>query len=90
MKINQRLGQKREEVLELAHQHGASRVRVFGSVAKGEDTEDSDLDPQVEIEELESIQAYDAAKASGDEAIPFEQGISEIEHSYRWDLQEHP
>jgi hypothetical protein len=25
-----------------------------------------------ELEELESIRAYDAAKASGDEAIPFE------------------
>ena len=33
-----------------------------------------------EIEELESIRAYDAAKASGDETIPFEQAISEIEH----------
>lgn len=33
-----------------------------------------------EIEELESIRAYDATKASGDEAIPFEQAISEIEH----------
>jgi len=32
-----------------------------------------------EIEELESIRSYDAAKASGDEAIPFEQAISEIE-----------
>ncbi len=31
-----------------------------------------------EIEELESIRAFDAAKASGDEAIPFEQAISEI------------
>ena len=32
-----------------------------------------------ELEELESIRAYDAAKASGDEAIPFEQAVSEIE-----------
>lgn len=39
-----------------------------------------------EIEELELIRAYDAAKASGDEAIPFEQAISEIEHSR--DLQD--
>lgn len=29
-----------------------------------------------ELEELESIRAYDAAKASGDEAIPFEQTIN--------------
>lgn len=32
-----------------------------------------------ELEELESIRAYDAAKASGDEAIPFEQAVTEIE-----------
>lgn len=30
-------------------------------------------------EELESLRAYDAAKATQDEAIPFEQAISEIE-----------
>lgn len=32
-----------------------------------------------ELEELESIRAYDAAKASGDEAIPFEKAVAEIE-----------
>jgi PHD/YefM family antitoxin component YafN of YafNO toxin-antitoxin module len=32
-----------------------------------------------EIEELESIRAYDAAKAARNEAIPFEEAISEIE-----------
>jgi hypothetical protein len=41
-----------------------------------------------EIEGLESVRAYDIAKASGDEAIPFEQAISEIEHPR--DLQENP
>ena len=30
------------------------------------------------LEELESIRAYDRAKASGDEAVPFEQAIQEI------------
>ncbi len=34
-----------------------------------------------ELEELESIRAYDAAKASCDEAIPFEQATQEIEKS---------
>jgi len=33
-----------------------------------------------ELEELDSIRAYDAAKTSGDEAIPFEQAVAEIEH----------
>ena len=32
-----------------------------------------------ELEELESIRAYDAAKASHDEAIPFDQAVREIE-----------
>ncbi|MGD9566505.1 MAG: hypothetical protein AB7V64_10200 [Methanothrix sp.] len=32
-----------------------------------------------ELEELESLRAYDAAKASGEEAIPFGETIAEIE-----------
>jgi hypothetical protein len=32
-----------------------------------------------ELEELESVRAYDAAKASGDEVVPFKQVITEIE-----------
>ena len=35
------------------------------------------------MEELESIRAYDAAKSSGDEAIPFEQAVREIERDRR-------
>jgi PHD/YefM family antitoxin component YafN of YafNO toxin-antitoxin module len=36
-----------------------------------------------ELEELESIRAYDAAKASGDKAVPFEQAVAEIERRRR-------
>ncbi len=36
-----------------------------------------------ELEELESIRAYDAAKNSGDEPIPFEQAVREIEQDRR-------
>ena len=32
-----------------------------------------------ELEELASIRAHDAAKASGDKAIPFEQAVAELE-----------
>ena len=31
------------------------------------------------LQELESLKAYDAAKASGDEAIPLDQALAEIE-----------
>jgi len=33
-------------------------------------------------EELEAVQAYDAAKVANDEFIPFDQAIIEIEHSH--------
>lgn len=32
-----------------------------------------------DLEELESIRAYDAAKAAGDEAVPLDQALDEIE-----------
>ena len=34
-----------------------------------------------ELEELESIWAYDAAKASSDKLIPFDEAINEIEQN---------
>jgi hypothetical protein len=34
-----------------------------------------------DLEELESIRAYDVAKASGDEAIPFPKATQEIKRS---------
>ena len=36
-----------------------------------------------ELEELESIRAYDTAKASRDETIPFEQAVIEIEKNLK-------
>jgi len=33
-----------------------------------------------ELEELESIRAYDSAKASGDEVLSFQEAVKEIEH----------
>ncbi|MDX2269875.1 MAG: nucleotidyltransferase family protein [Bryobacter sp.] len=40
----------REAILTLAHQHGARNLRIFGSVARGEQKPDSDLDLLVEWE----------------------------------------
>ena len=36
-----------------------------------------------ELEELEAIRAYDAAKAAKDEVVPFEQAVREIEQERR-------
>ena len=40
----------RQEILALARRHGIGRVRVFGSVARGEDNEDSDVDLLVDYD----------------------------------------
>lgn len=45
------LQSRRAEILELASKHGAANVRVFGSVARGEDTENSDIDFLVDMQE---------------------------------------
>ncbi len=42
--------QYRQTILELAQQHGAHNVRVFGSAVTGQTTEESDLDLLVELE----------------------------------------
>ena len=42
--IRELLSDKREEILAIAANHGAFNVRVFGSVARGEADEDSDID----------------------------------------------
>jgi predicted nucleotidyltransferase/DNA-binding XRE family transcriptional regulator len=44
------LKRQRERVLELARRRGAVNVRVFGSVAREEDTEESDIDLLVDLE----------------------------------------
>ncbi|MGB5596390.1 MAG: nucleotidyltransferase family protein [Crocosphaera sp.] len=44
MLLKQLLEEKRQEILRLAKKHGAFNVRIFGSVARGEETEDSDID----------------------------------------------
>ena len=50
MKPSSILIAQRDQLMEIAARHGASSVRVFGSVARGEDTEDSDIDLLVELE----------------------------------------
>ena len=47
--------EKREAILRIAARHGASNVRVFGSVARGEADEDSDLDLLVTLEPGRSL-----------------------------------
>jgi predicted nucleotidyltransferase len=49
------LDQNRTEILRLAAKYGASHVRVFGSVARGEADSDSDVDFLVDLEHGRSL-----------------------------------
>jgi uncharacterized protein len=43
--------EKREEILKIGLRHGAKNIRLFGSVARGEAGESSDIDMLVEVGE---------------------------------------
>jgi len=43
------IGQKRKDILSVASRHGATNVRVFGSVARGDANDQSDIDLLVEF-----------------------------------------
>jgi predicted nucleotidyltransferase len=53
--IGQLVKEKREEILSIAAKHGAYNVRIFGSVARGEDGPESDVDLLVEMESGRSL-----------------------------------
>lgn len=55
MKIEQLIKQKREEILHIAERYGGRNVRVFGSVARGEADEQSDIDFLVDMEPGRSL-----------------------------------
>lgn len=49
------LKQKRRELLAIASRHGASNIRIFGSVVHGEEAETSDVDFLVDMEPGRSL-----------------------------------
>lgn len=55
MDLQTLLKQKREQILETAAHYGAYDVRVFGSVARGEADEASDIDLLVKLEPGRSL-----------------------------------
>ena len=47
--------ENRDEILQIARRHGATNVRVFGSVSRGEARADSDVDFLVDLDEGRSL-----------------------------------
>lgn len=46
---------RRDDILRIATEHGASNIRVFGSVARGDDEPESDVDLLIQLESGRSL-----------------------------------
>ncbi len=55
MKPSEALAAHRDKLLAIAAGHGASNLRVFGSVARGADKEGSDIDLLVDVRQGTSL-----------------------------------
>lgn len=69
MDMRELLESKREEILRIARAHGARNVRVFGSVARGEAAETSDIDFLVDFEPGTSLLQHGAMIAELEELL---------------------
>lgn len=55
MNLREMIEMRRDEIIKVAEQHGARNIRVFGSVARGEADEKSDVDFLVDLESGRSL-----------------------------------
>lgn len=65
MTLEQLLKEKRDDILKVAATHGVRNVRVFGSVARGEAGEHSDLDFIVQLEPGGNLLQYELEQLLG-------------------------
>ena len=69
MHLRELLESKRDEILRIARAHGARNVRVFGSAARGDADETSDVDFLVEFEPGTSLLQHGAMIAELEELL---------------------
>ena len=55
MELNQLIQKEREQILRIAGRYGATKLRIFGSVARGQATDKSDVDILVEFQPQTSL-----------------------------------
>ena len=60
MRAEDLIAAHRDEILRVAARHGAGNVRVFGSAARGESTNESDIDLLVDLEPGRSLLDHSA------------------------------
>ncbi|MFZ7103262.1 MAG: nucleotidyltransferase family protein [Peptococcaceae bacterium] len=78
---------KREAILQVASSYGATNIRVFGSVARGEDKQNSDIDLLINLEEGRSLFDLIDLKNKLEEILDRKVGVV-TEESVHWYLKD--
>ena len=58
MALRDEMRRRRDAVLTIAARHGVSRVRLFGSVVRGEERSDSDIDLLIDLDDDRCFDDY--------------------------------
>lgn len=69
MAMNEIIRNQRDAILRIATQYGASNVRIFGSVARGDDGPESDIDIFIRLEPGRSLLDIVAIKQELEELL---------------------
>jgi uncharacterized protein len=88
MSIEELLRHRKQEILQIAAVHGASNVRVFGSVARGEAGPDSDVDLLVDLEQGRSLLDHAALKVELEQLLKLPVDVA-TERGLKPRLREH-
>ena len=69
MNLSFLIAEKREQILKIAERYGASNVRVFGSVARGDSSATSDVDFLIHLDssKLEGVRYFGVIEALHEE-----------------------
>lgn len=87
LEIGQLLRLRRDEILRLADLHGARKVRLFGSVARGESRADSDVDFLVDMEPGRSLLDHVALRQDLEDLLGLEVDVV-TEKALHWYIRD--
>lgn len=77
-KLLEELKSKHDEIYEIASKYGVSNIRVFGSVARGEENENSDVDLLIDMDLQKTKSGFDILRFERDLKNIFKRDVQAI------------
>jgi uncharacterized protein len=78
--LGRRLRQRRRAIRDCAQRHGARNIRVFGSVARGEENSQSDIDFVVDVPARTGLLALEALRRELSDIVGVEVDVSPLDN----------